>query len=1004
MVLSLRQNGLSGSIPGDLGDLTNLTVLSLSLNDLSGPIPDELGDLANLTELLLHENMLEGTIPPKLGDLTNLTILRLANNELTSSIPATLGDLTDLMQLRLANNELTGTIPVELGNLTNLTQLYLHRNQLEDSIPAELGNLTKLQRLYLYQNQLSGEIPDQLGNLTKLQQLNVSCNPQLSGPVPSGLFNIASLMQLVLYGTAITAADLPMGLTSTNLQKVILEGDPCSSPPTKRGNNPSDDGGDAGSTRRVCPPLLPPLLPLIGQTHAATAYALPGDHALLHLHASAPASVVLEVGHISADGATRVPGAFLRDADRGHTYTVLRRAADGLIVRHWLAPTDPLRYAVPWDRVNTRYTFPAAVLAAIPLDDRHAAPNQLARRFDGTDHRVLAFDATHGQWWHVSDLALFQALGFAWDDVTAADADFVTRLAPERAAPFPRVIGRTAAATAYEVPADRLVLHRHDRPVPAVVIGVGRLAADGALLATGGFVRDADLGQTYAIVRREADDLIVRRWVAPTDPLVYAIPWNRVNTQYTLPAAVLTTIPLDERHAPQNQLARRFDGTDDRIFAYDAVPQQWWHVPDLATFRSRGFTWQNVTAADAAFFERINTGAAVPQPILPPPLAALVADEECPPPTPPLPQLIGQTAVATAYELPGERALLHLHASAADSAVLGIGWIAAAGASRVPVDFVRDDALGYTYAVVRRAADGLIARHWVASTDPLIYSVPWDRVNTRYTFPVAALTAFPLDEQYPQPNQLARHFHGADDRVFTYAADLAQWWHVSNLAIFHALGFSWDNVTAADAGFAARIAPDLAGPLPRLIGQTAVATAYELPGDRVVLYRHGQPAAAVAIRVGRLAADGALLATGGFVRDADLGQTYAVVRRDADGLIVRRWVASADPLVYAIPWDRVNTHYTLPLAVLATLSVDDRHPQPNQLARRFDGTDDRVLAYDAGLEQWRHVPDLATFQAQEFYWCDVTGADALFFDRVNQGLPYPVSSAPAQADYPSCRP
>ena len=473
--------------------------------------------------------------------------------------------------------------------------------------------------------------------------------------------------------------------------------------------------------------------------------------------------------------------------------------------------------------MNATHTFPAAVLAAIPLDDRHAAPNQLARPFAGTDDRIFAFDATRGRWWHVPNPALFQALGFAWDAITVADAAFVPRLAPERAAPFPQLIGQTAAATAYEVPADRLVLQRHDRAAPAVVIGIGWIAADGASMVPVGFVRDAALGQTYAVVRREVDGLIVRYWIAPTDPLVQAVPWERVTTQYTLPAAVLATIPLDERDPQANQLARRFDGTDDRIVAYDARQQQWRPLAG-----GTGFRGQHVTAADAAFFERVATGLAVPQPRLPAAAGRTGCGRVLPATrTSPLPRLIGRTATASAYELPGDRALLHLHTSAAASVVLGIGWIAADGASMVPV---------------------------------------------------------------------------------------------------------------------------------------------------------------------------------GFVRDAALGQTYAVVRREVDGLIVRYWIAPTDPLVQAVPWERVTTQYTLPAAVLATIPLDERDPQANQLARRFDGTDDRIVAYDAELGQWVHVPDLATFQARGYYWCDVTGADAAFFDRINQGLPYPVSSAPAQPDYPSCRP
>ena len=410
----------------------------------------------------------------------------------------------------------------------------------------------------------------------------------------------------------------------------------------------------------------------------------------------------------------------------------------------------------------------------------------------------------------MSHPVLFQALGFDWDNVTAADADFVRRLAPERAAPFPRLISRTTAATAYEVSGDRVVLHRHDAPVPPVVIGVGWIAADGMDIVLVGFVRDADLGQTYAVVRREVDGLIVRHWLAPTDPLIQAIPWERLTTQYMLPTAVLATIPLDERHAAPHQLARRFDGADDRLFAYDATHDRWRHVPDLATLRAQSFTWPNVTAADADFVTRVAPGAAVPQPLPPPPLAATPTEEAaCPPPPPPLPRLIGQTATATVYELPGDRTLLHLHASAAASAVLGIGWIAADGAARVPVDFVRDDAIGHTYAVVRREADGLIVRHWLAPTDPLRDTVPWERVTTRYTFPVAALTAFSLDERHAAPHQLARRFDGLDDRIFAYDASLGQWWHVPHPAVLHALAASWDDLTAADAGFPT---PDHPGP------------------------------------------------------------------------------------------------------------------------------------------------------------------------------------------------
>ena len=142
----------------------------------------------------------------------------------------------------------------------------------------------------------------------------------------------------------------------------------------------------------------------------------------------------------------------------------------------------------------------------------------------------------------------------------------------------------------------------------------------------------------------------------------------------------------------------------------------------------------------------------------------------------------------------------------------------------------------------------------------------------------------------------------------------------------------------------------------------------------------------------------------GYVRDGDLGQTYVVVRRSGDGQVVRRWIAPDSPLGFAVPWSVVDTLHTFPVEKILGIPLDDRMPWPNQLVRRFDGGDDRILAYDAELGQWRHVPDIATFQARGYYWCNVTAADAGFFDRITLGPPYPASSVLPRADYPVCQP
>jgi hypothetical protein len=52
-----------------------------------------------------------GTIPTEIGLLTQVTVLAFGNQELTGTIPSTLGNLTRLRQLSLYTNQLNGPIP-----------------------------------------------------------------------------------------------------------------------------------------------------------------------------------------------------------------------------------------------------------------------------------------------------------------------------------------------------------------------------------------------------------------------------------------------------------------------------------------------------------------------------------------------------------------------------------------------------------------------------------------------------------------------------------------------------------------------------------------------------------------------------------------------------------------------------------------------------------------------------------------------------------------------------
>ena len=140
-------------------------------------------DDGRVTALWLFGNRLTGEIPVELSQLSQLQLLYLSSNRLTGEIPVELSQLSQLQDLSLDNNQLTGEIPVELSQLSQLQLLYLYSNRLTGEIPAELGNLAQLNGLYLHGNELNGPIPSWLVNLTELRELSLWSN-RLTGTIP----------------------------------------------------------------------------------------------------------------------------------------------------------------------------------------------------------------------------------------------------------------------------------------------------------------------------------------------------------------------------------------------------------------------------------------------------------------------------------------------------------------------------------------------------------------------------------------------------------------------------------------------------------------------------------------------------------------------------------------------------------------------------------------------------------------------------------------------------
>lgn len=81
--------------------------------------------------------MWQGTIPSEVGQLTNLTDLRIARSDQTDR-PG--GECTSC---------LNGALPTEVGLLTGLNRLWLFENSLDGAFPTEIGRLTQLRKWHL---------------------------------------------------------------------------------------------------------------------------------------------------------------------------------------------------------------------------------------------------------------------------------------------------------------------------------------------------------------------------------------------------------------------------------------------------------------------------------------------------------------------------------------------------------------------------------------------------------------------------------------------------------------------------------------------------------------------------------------------------------------------------------------------------------------------------------------------------------------------------------------
>ncbi|XP_042397003.1 leucine-rich repeat extensin-like protein 6, partial [Zingiber officinale] len=191
-LLHLNSNAFRGTLPGSLKNLRLLHELDVSNNQLGGGFPSVVLELPSLRFLDIRFNSFCGDVPSCLFDLP-LDALFLNDNHFTFSIPENIGN-SPVSVLVFASNQITGTcFPKTIANMRNtLHELIIMSAGLRACIPPEIGQLTKLRVLDLSHNGLVGNLQGTIGGMTSLEQLDVAHN-KLSGEIPGSICDLPHL-------------------------------------------------------------------------------------------------------------------------------------------------------------------------------------------------------------------------------------------------------------------------------------------------------------------------------------------------------------------------------------------------------------------------------------------------------------------------------------------------------------------------------------------------------------------------------------------------------------------------------------------------------------------------------------------------------------------------------------------------------------------------------------------------------------------------------------------
>ncbi|KVI08352.1 Concanavalin A-like lectin/glucanase, subgroup [Cynara cardunculus var. scolymus] len=203
--LFLQRNSLSGALP-TLANLTSLEQVFLDSNNFTSIPPEFFLGLTNLQSFTISDNsdLSPWVLPSDLTESTNLQTFQASNANIMGSIPDIFDSFFSLQNLRLSYNNLTGNLPKSFGG-SEIQNLWLNNQDTGLSGTLDvLSSMTQLSQVWLQANAFTGAIPD-LSKCTNLFDLQLRDN-QFTGMVPPSLMSLPKLANITLRNNKLQGA------------------------------------------------------------------------------------------------------------------------------------------------------------------------------------------------------------------------------------------------------------------------------------------------------------------------------------------------------------------------------------------------------------------------------------------------------------------------------------------------------------------------------------------------------------------------------------------------------------------------------------------------------------------------------------------------------------------------------------------------------------------------------------------------------------------------------